>query len=240
MPDAISGVLSGAGTGTTLAGPWGAAAGAIIGGLASWIGTSDQEDAIKDMQKKLKENEEYFKSTPFSKDEIMNIMLPEAQKIYRGAADVVAGKAGAAVGESGLSGGQGFAEYYTQALAPIIAQGENQAAGAIGEFGQWYSTLDAQAKSRFAQVLGIEMQNNQSLPDMTEFQQLVSGAMSGANIGGNIAGSFDKLNAINNKSIAQDKLIDTQSSDLFKQAGVAQQQNTFPDPNATNNLVRSR
>ena len=187
----MSGVASGASTGAML-GPWGALVGGLVGGGLSLF-DSPQELAMEDLLKKLESEEEYIKSTPFTKDEIMNQLLPQAQKIYRGAADILAGKAGSAVGESGVPKGQAFSEYYTQALAPIIASGEQQAGDAIGKFGMWYSNLDAQAKDRFMQHMRLQLAAASGQAGMSDPQKFFTGAMGGASAIAGIGGEIDIL-----------------------------------------------
>lgn len=200
--DIFGGAATGASTGAML-GPWGALVGGIFGAGASMLGTSPQESAMEDVIKSIKDAEEYLKSTPFTKDEVMNQLLPQAQKIYRGAADVMAGKAGAAVGEAGVPKGQAFAEYYTQALAPIVASGEQQAGDAISRFGKWFSDMDAQGKGRFIESMKLLMTGTQGLSGMTPLQKGVTGGMEGARIGAGVAGDFDILSEL--KKLMQGK-----------------------------------
>jgi len=174
-------------------------AGTLLGGLGA-SGQSPQEKNAENINNTLQDNEDYFKSLPFSKEEIMNSLLPQVQKIYRSSADVVAGRLGQNVGESGVAGGQGLSSYYLSTLAPVIAQGENLAAGAVSDFGKWYSQLDAQAKNRFMQAISLEIQNNGSLPDMNTLQRTISGALSGLNLGATAGGNVVTANALQEKN----------------------------------------
>ncbi len=188
----------------------------ILGGAFSG-GDSPQEKASKEVLGKLEDNEDWLKGSPFTKEEIMNALLPAVQKIYRGAADVAAGKIGATVGETDVAGGQGFMEYYTQALAPVIAEGENKAGAAVSEFGKWYSELDAEKKNRFLQTMNLELQAVGGLPTMTNMQKIFTGAMKGANIGTTAMGNINTASALNK-----------QSGLLEKIAGQLQNKNTNP------------
>jgi len=196
----ISSILGSLGTlfGGISTGGWGAIAGGVLGGLAS-LGKSDQTKKYEQIFNKLEDSEEYLKSTPFSKDEIMNVLLPQAQKTYRGAADILAGKAGAQAGESGMSGGQAFSEYYTQALAPVIAQGEQNAGDAISRFGQWFSQLDDAAKNRFLDATRMQLQSVAGVDNMTDLQKFISGGSSMAQFGANIGGELDILGELNKR-----------------------------------------
>lgn len=202
----LGGVGTGAGTGFMMGGPWGALIGGVLGAGASMLGQSPQQESLEALMKKLDDAEEYLKSTPFTKDEVMNQLLPQAQKIYRGAADVLAGKAGAAVGESGVAKGQAFGEYYSQALAPIIGAGEKQAGDAISRFGQWFSSMDSEAKNRFLSSVQTMMQATQGLEGMTDAQKGLIGGLEGASIGAGIGGEIDILGQLSKKLGLQGEL----------------------------------
>jgi hypothetical protein len=189
----LGGVFGGLGTGG-----WGAIAGGLVTGLSA-LGKDPKQEKFEKIFDKLEDSEEYLKSTPFTKDEIMGQLLPQAQKIYRGAADILGGKAGAAVGESGVAKGQSFGEYYTQALAPIIAQGEQQAGDAISRFGQWYSGLDAQAKNRFLDAVRLQMGAAAGTDDMTDLQKFITGGIPGASFGANIGGEIDIIKELSKR-----------------------------------------
>lgn len=161
--------------------------------------SSPQEEASQKIFNKLEDAEDYLKSTPFSKEEIMQQLLPTVQKLYRGAADVAAGRIGAATSETGSAGGQAFKEFYTQALAPVIAQGEQAAAGSVSDFGKWFSALDESAKNRYLSAIQLELGAAQELPDMSQMQRTFTGALSGLNIGSNIGANIATANAINQK-----------------------------------------
>jgi len=98
--------------------------GLIISGLAGLISgflgssTSPQEEEVRKIMDKLYNEVDWIKQLPFSKEELLQGILPQVQKTFRGAADVAAGKIGATIPEvSGAPQGQSFMEYYTQALA---------------------------------------------------------------------------------------------------------------------------
>jgi hypothetical protein len=171
--------------------------------LSGWLGSgeSDQEKAIRGILDKLESNEDFFKSTPFTKDELFNTIMPAIQQTQRGAADVAAGRLGAAVGETGnIAGGQGTMDYYLQSLAPIIAQGEQNAANTYQNFIQMWSTMDAQAKERFMQTLNMQTGVAQGLPDMTKGQEFITNFLSGAQIGATGYGNVAMGTALMNQS----------------------------------------
>lgn len=174
-------------------------AGTLLGGLGS-LGKSPQEMKAEEISQLLAENRDWLKSLPFSREEIMNQLLPTVQRLYRGAADVVAGRAGAGVGEAGLAGGQGISEYYLQTLAPIIAGGEQLAANAQTEFAQWFAQLDQQSKNRFLQAIQLELSTTGMLPDMNQFQRVITGALSGMNLGATAGGNLAMAGTLNDKS----------------------------------------
>lgn len=182
-----------------------AIAGGLISGLAA-LGDSPKEKAMKESLGKLESNFDWLKEVPFSKEEIMGELLPMVQQLYKGSADIAAGRIGSAIGESGVAGGQGMADYYMQNLAPVIARGQEQAAGAVGQFGQWYSTLDENSKSRFLQAIQLEMTGNQGLSDMTGFQKFIAGGLKGASIGAGMGADIAQAGMINNQASFLDTL----------------------------------
>ena len=173
--------------------------GAILGGLGT-LGTSPQEEAAEQALGRLQGGYDWLKEVPFSKDEIMGELLPIVQRMYQGAADVAAGRLGAAVGEADIAGGQPAMEYYLQTLAPVIAQGQQLSAGAVSEFGKWYSNLDAQAKNRFLQAVNLEMTGAGQLPGMNAFQEFGIGALRGADIGSTVGGNIATAGAIKDRA----------------------------------------
>ncbi len=177
----------------------------ILGGALS-TGESDQEKASKEILSTLQENEDWLSGSPFSKEEIMNALLPAVQKIYRGAADVAAGKLGATIGEGDLAGGQAFMEYYTQALGSVIAEGETNAGNAVSTFGKWYSDLDSERKNRFLQTMNLELSAVGGLPTLTNLQKFFTGAIKGADIGTTAMGNISQASAINSQTALLEKL----------------------------------
>jgi hypothetical protein len=173
--------------------------GTVLGGTGA-LGESPQEKTTKEALGQLNANEDWLKSAPFSKEEIMGTLLPMVQKMYRGSADVLAGKAGAAVGDMGLPQGQSTTEYYLQALAPAISQGENLAAGAVSEFGKWFSTIDADTKNRFIDMIKTKLAGAGGLPDMDQFQRVLTGALSGLNLGATAGGNVVSAQALREKT----------------------------------------
>jgi len=168
----------------------------ILGGIFSG-GESPQEKEAKKVQRLIKSYLPQAGQTAFSKAEI-NALIKTMQSIYGGAANVAAGQIGSAIGESGITGGQGFAEYYTQALAPVIAQGQEESAKAQLQGNQLYEEDFNNAKQRVAQLLSLLAGNTQSFANQTGTQKVVSGFLSGANLGatalGNIATAYKDFN----------------------------------------------
>ncbi len=168
---------------------------AIVGGFGG-AGKGEKAEALDKILADLQSNKDYLTSTPFSKDEIMSQLLPMVQKTFRGAADVAAGRIGSSIGEAGSAGGQAFGEFFTQSLAPIIAQGENLAAGATSDFAKFFAQLDSDAKNRLLQSIGLEINATQGLPNTSEFERVISGALGGLDLGANALGSFKTASAL--------------------------------------------
>lgn len=186
-------------------------------GLLSGIfggGKSPQEEAVKKILDELDANGGYFKDTPFSKDELFNTIMPAIQKTQRGAADVAAGRLGSAVGEADVAGGAAQFDYYLQSLAPVIAQGESEAANTYKQFTQLWAGMDAQAKNRFLQSMQLKLGAAGGLSDMTEGQKFLSNFMSGANIGASAYGN-----------VSQGLSLADKGSTILDMAGQAQKSN---------------
>ena len=174
----------------------------LLSGLASGIfgsGQSEQEKAMAEAFEMIKGQLPNAGKMAFTKEEI-NAFVKTMQGIYRGGANVAAGQIGSAIGESGVAKGGGFADYYTQSLAPVIAEGENKAAGAIGWGEQAYSNNYNQAQSRVTQLLGMLTQAASGQASMTGAQKGIASGLQGANLFatgyGNLAKTYKDLNYI--------------------------------------------
>ena len=167
-----------------------------LGGLLS-SGSSPQEEAMKQVYDMLKSYLPEMSKTPYSKGEIQSI-VKQMQQMYRGASNVAAGQIGSAIGETGMPKGQGWGEYYTQALAPIIAEGQNRSANAEMMGVEAYSDMFNQAKSRTGNLLGTITQASSMLPQMTGGQKGMAGFLQTLNLlatgGGNFAEMWKNLN----------------------------------------------
>lgn len=162
-----------------------------LGGLLS-SGDSPQEEAYAKVFEMLKQYMPELKQEAYSKDEI-NTIVESLKQMYRGASDVAAGKIGSAIGESGVAKGGGFADYYTQALAPTIAQGEQGAANATEWGVNTYSDINNQTKNRVLQALNSMTGTAAGLPSMTGTQKGISGFLQSLNLFSSGAGNFANL-----------------------------------------------
>ena len=172
-----------------------------IGSGLAGLGDSDKEEALKASLEKLYANEDYIKSAPFSKDEMFNTIFPMIKQLNMGASDVAAGRLGSAVGEGGanMGGGQNFVDYYVQALAPTIAQGQFASAEALQNLVQMYGQMDNQAKTRLLQLLGYEMQGAAQLPSMTDLQAFMTNFIQGGEMTSKIQGNLAMADYYSNK-----------------------------------------
>lgn len=184
----------------TITGLVSAGSGLLSGFLG--MGESPSEEAFRKMFDQLYENMDWLKETSFSKDELFNSILPAVQNTFRRSADVAAAKIGATVPETagGTPEGQSFMDYYTTALAPIIAQGESQAGQAHMSFVDLWNTMDTQSKQRFLQAVQLGGNLAGGLPSMTEGQKFLTNTLQGADIGATIAGNIQMGGALNNKA----------------------------------------
>jgi hypothetical protein len=185
----------------------------IISGL---IGTADspQEEEVRKILDNLYSNMSWLKETPFSKEELFNTVMKSIQQTYRGAADVVAGKVGSTLPETGagVPQGQAFMDYYIQNLAPIIGQGEKAAGDVYQNFVQLWGQFDAEAKNRFLNANQLAIGAAGGLPDQTGMQRFFTNFLSGANIGATVTGNINMAGALADKAGSMDDLI----SSIFK------------------------
>lgn len=166
------------------------------------MGSSPSEEAIRALIKQLDEKTNFLSSTAFSKEELLNVILPQVQAAFRSGASVAAGAVGATVPEiaSGVPSGQAFMDLYLQSSAPVIAKGESQSAQAYQSFVQFYGQLDAAAKSRTLQAFSLKGQLVQGLPQQTGVQKFLTNFLQGANIGSTIKGNVDLAGALSNQA----------------------------------------
>lgn len=164
-------------------------------------GESDKEKAINDWMKKMQADKATISSTAYSKDEIMNNIIPMLQQMLKGSANVAAGQIGASIGESGsgMGGGQNFGEYYTQALAPVIAQGQQSAANATQNMMDMFAKMDDASKNRLLQYYQLQLQGASQKADTNATQRFFTNTIQGMNLGANIMGSLAQANYMFNK-----------------------------------------
>lgn len=170
--------------------------GALLSGIFG-SKTSPREDEVRRIIDKLYEEMDWLKTAPFTKDELLNSILPEVQKTYRGAADVAAGRAASTVPETtGAPSGQAFMEHYLQTMAPIIARGEEQAAGAITDFTQLWANIDQATKTNVLGAYQLALGGTQGLPDQTSGQRFFTNFLQGLNIGTTAYGNISYADAL--------------------------------------------
>jgi len=175
----------------------------ILGGINAIgaLGTSDREKGLKDVLDRMYANEDYIKQLPFSKEELFNKIFPIIKQLNIGAADVVASRIGAEVGESksNVGGGQNMVDYYMQAVAPVLGKGMQDSAAALQNLVQFYGQMDDASKRRLLQLLGLEGQLAGELPNLTDFQAMITAGIQGFDIGSKIYGNMSMGNYYKNK-----------------------------------------
>jgi hypothetical protein len=159
-----------------LGGPVGAGIGGILSVLSGIFGAKDSpaDAATQNLLAKLERELKGLSTPSYAKGEVEG-KVGEMQQTVRGAANVAATATGTALAESmgagGTPGGQPKGEIYTAALAPVIAQGERDAAS-VEQWGmQFWASLDDAAKQRLLAGLGLEAQVAGMQPSMTKDQK---------------------------------------------------------------------
>lgn len=208
---------------------------AVGSGLISALagsGESPQEEAIRKVYDKLYNEMDWLKSAPFTKDELFNKLLPSIQQAYKGAANVAAGQLGASVGESGLPQGQAIMDYYVQALAPVIAQGQNNSANAEADMAKLWAMIDNNAKGTFLNATQLAGNLASGLPEQTSFQKFFTNFLQGADIGSTIYGNIQMGDALTKQA--------NSLQDLSKLFGNQDMMKAFQDwyKNNSNNFSR--
>ena len=127
-------------------------------------------------------------------------MIPQIQKYFTGASDVAAGKIGAAIGESGTPQGQPFAEYYTQSLAPVIAQGQEMAGQTQEDMTKFIQSNEMSKISAMLQAYNMAGGALGGLSKTNPTQGGLLGFLQGTNIGASAIGNITQLlTALNKK-----------------------------------------
>lgn len=170
-------------------------ASSLIGGLFG-TGTSDKEAATKEFVNNISKYTDFFKKAPFTKDELFNTILPQVQGTFRGGADVAAGRLGSLLGEAGLAKGGGYKDSYLNALAPVIAQGETNAANAQIDFAKLFANMDLSSKQQLLQLLGLQGNAIQGLNDTTKGQDFFTNFLQAGQIGSTVGGNIMSANSL--------------------------------------------
>lgn len=177
--------------------------GLIVSGIAGLIsgflggGQSPQEEEVRKILDQLYEQVDWIKQLPFSKEELMNGVLPQVQKTFRGGANVAAGQIGSTIPEvSGAPAGQSFMEYYTQALAPTIAQGENLAGKAQMDITQMYINEKQTAGNQISDIYRIMLGAASGLPAQSGAQRFFTNFAQGMNLGAAAYGNINMADAL--------------------------------------------
>jgi len=155
-----------------------------IGGLLSGAfasADSPRDKAMEEMLKRIQGYIPYLRTSALSKSEIQSQTTRQARSL-RGGADAAAGRLGSAIGEADIAGGQGFAEYYMQALAPVLQQGLAQSVQAEQVGNDLIMKSDQSAKNNLLQALSLMSGVSGAQPDMTSGQRGFSGFLQGANM----------------------------------------------------------
>lgn len=176
---------------------------AIAGLISGFLGggESPQEEEVRKILDQLYEQVDWVKQLPFSKEELMNGILPQVQKTFRGGANVAAGQIGSTIPEvSGAPAGQSFMEYYTQALAPQIAQGENLAGKAQMDITQMYINEKQTADSLINDIYRTMVGAAQGLPAQSGAQRFFTNFAQGMNLGATAYGNFNMADAISKQA----------------------------------------
>lgn len=173
-------------------------AGALTAAATAYSAYAAGEETPRDKQMAelmeiFKKNEDWFKSTPYSKSEVEGISN-EMQDRVGASADVAAGRLGSAIGESGLAGGGDMTAFWLQNLAPIIAGAEKDKVTIEQSMMKFYSNLDQNAKQNFLTAMTGMTGVASQYPDMTQQQRIAAGGAQGLNLAstgvGNLASAW--------------------------------------------------
>lgn len=161
-------------------------------------GKGDQQQAIEKYLNMLENEKDNLGGLAMSRGEVMNL-VSDIQELYRGGADVAAGRVGSAIGESGVAGGQGFADLHLQSTAPIIAEGEFKSADAEKWGAQFFAQLDESRKRNLTNFYSLLLNGSSQLPGTNTAQRTALGFLQGAKFGGDAFESFYTADYLANK-----------------------------------------
>jgi hypothetical protein len=151
------------------------------------MGRSKREKALGQTYDTLQGSMGDLQTPAFGKDEI-NSIVGDVGDTYAGASNIAAGQIGATIPETVSTGrGQGFNEYYTQALAPVIAQGQRDKASTKQWGTNLFGNLDNAAKQRLLASLGLKSNIADAMDDTTGWDDLFGLIKTGASSAGGIA-----------------------------------------------------
>lgn len=187
---------------------------ALLSGVLG-LGESPSEEAFQELYDELYSSMPWLKETAFSKEELFDQILPAVQNTFRRGADVAAAKIGSTIPETsgGAPEGQAFMDYYINALAPQIAEGEKLAGQAHIGFVDLWNQMDSNAKTRFMQAIQIGGNLAGGLAGQTPEQGFVTNALQGADISSTIQGNVALGQTFQNKATD----INSMLGDIFKQ-----------------------
>jgi hypothetical protein len=174
-----------------------AGASALLNAIVSG-GKSDQQKEMEKFLRLLEQDKDKIDGMSFSKADI-ETLTQDIQNLYRGGADVAAGRLGSAIGESGSAGGQAFADLFVQSLAPVIAEGEFKSADAEKWGAQFFANLDQQRKSNLMNFYQLAFGGASALPGTNSGQRTVLGGLQGLKFGGDAYASFMMSDYLGNK-----------------------------------------
>ena len=164
-------------------------------------GESEQEKNLRSVLEEINKMMPTLGKPAYSKDEL-DAIAKKMGDMYRGGANVAAGGVGASLSEglaaAGVPQGQAKGDMYMQQLAPIIAEGENKAAGAVSSMTELFAKLDSSSKDRILQALGLKATMSSALSDKNSLEKLFSSFLGGAGLGaqayGNLAEGYKNFN----------------------------------------------
>ena len=158
---------------------------------------SPRDKQMAELMEVFKQNQDWFKSMPYSKSEVEGISN-KMQDQVGASADVAAGRLGSAIGEAGVAGGGDYANFFLQNLAPIIAGAEKDKVSIEKSMMDFYSNLDQNAKTNFLNAMSGMTSTAGQMQDMTPGQQHFAGGAQGMNLMatgfGNLAEAYKDYN----------------------------------------------
>ena len=162
-------------------------------GMLGGLGTSPRAEAAGNFMGQIDQMMPELGQTAFGKQELLGIGKTQADK-FEQAGDIAAAGIAPGISEStaigGTGRGQDASSMFLSALAPVKAKGIQMGQQNLTQLLGLFANMDATAKGRLLQAMGLKGQQIGQLEEQNQFQRAISGGMAGADVGLDMMSNF--------------------------------------------------